>query len=453
MVEQDHKRMQLASSASLPAPYALFQSPLQRRKASKAFLEKPNSMIQIELLDREIQKLDGQIDQIRSEAQIIGGKKVMVPAHRSRIAGLQKQRLNHISDQNRHFLCELMVKLADSISAFCDDLRWSTETLPTLQEIHSRLHTEEDFRTNWEELAVLSKKGNLALKQEIENGREFLCRLEKTKVTELQQQHALFMKKQQMPRTPGSVTMEDEEDDTVAEMENLQRNIDRLQQYVPNHTSNAKTENSSERATAVKAALYLRKKMNKLSQEVEKKFVNGPIKNVGTKSAEKEKMVRDAITKGWVEFDADDVQGRDEYLGELCDDKEHGIGAMSWSDKTKFKGQFCNGYIEGLGHEIYADSSSYKGQFHRNLRHGLGSFVSSLGEQYSGTWVQGERHGSGIVSKNSQGMLKKVFASFENGHLVEIFEDGVLERDVMEKTQIIVRQAMQTVNLLLFPFP
>jgi hypothetical protein len=50
-------------------------------------------------------------------------------------------------------------------------------------------------------------------------------------------------------------------------------------------------------------------------------------------------------------------------------------------------------------------------------------------------------------------MLKSVFASFKNGHFVEILEDGVLERDVMKQTQIIVRQAMETVRLLLFPFP
>ena len=82
------------------------------------------------------------------------------------------------------------------------------------------------------------------------------------------------------------------------------------------------------------------------------------------------------------------------------------------------------------------------------MRNGIGVFMSPHGEQYCGEWSEGERHGLGIVSKNSAGACKKIFASFEHGDLVEIMQDDARENDLNQRVQQVVRQAVETVCIM-----
>ena len=391
----------------------------------------------VDMLDREIRKLEEQMDQLRS-----GGRKlVLMAAERARLSTLQRQHQSYLAQRNQYILHDIRQKFSDAIADFGQRMLAPAMERTSSSDIRSALHSHPDHAELWGQLAALSDCGRPHLRRDIEDTKDELRKIESKQVAELKREMELAAKQQALLDQEDHLAEEDEEpeDTTALDMERMQHNIDRLQQLLSVDASSAQ-ENAGVRETALNAALYLKKKMSKLSAEIEEEE---------DKKEEEEELPnkKKPTGQGWLEFEVSDARGRVEFVGEVFHDCEHGLGTMTWVDGTKYKGEFYDGYSHGFGHEIYRDSTSYKGQFHKNLRNGIGVHMSSNGEHFSGEWMEGERHGRGIVSKVSQGKLKAVLAAFDHGNLVEILHDDAVYKDINDRVQQVVRQAMEMVTI------
>ena len=227
---------------------------------------------------------------------------------------------------------------------------------------------------------------------------------------------------------------------TEREMERLQRDIDKMLLHISKSSQYPTATETSEQHNALKAAQYLKKRLRKM------------YRRVGDDDAYPEAEENTNIQKGdapkrvWLEFDSTDTRGRKEFVGELHQECEHGLGVMSWMDGSTYRGEFKNGLSAGYGVEIYSDSSIYKGQFSNNLRHGLGVLQAPHGEQYHGEWLHGQRHGCGLLSIISGGTLSTVFGSFEHDHCAKVLHDDDAQIDFRHRVEPVVRQAIEMVN-------
>jgi len=410
------------------------------------------SSSQAHMLEREMGKLEAQMEQLRSGATIAGGKPVLMAAERARMSKLQRQHQTYLEQRNKIVLRELARKLSDVIASFGERVLLTVGQFPWPGDIRSSLHADPDFAELWAQIAALSDGGRLNVKQDIEATKDELRKIELQQIGMLERELGLAAKQQVLLSQEDQLAEEDEEpeDETALEMERLQHNIERLQQLVPLNSSAAQ-ENPGMSATTLRAALFLKKKMSTLSAQMKEEASTdegdsaSPLARTARDKVEGRLPEKKPTGRGWLEFEEDDARGRDEFVGELFHESEHGLGTMTWVDGTKYKGDFYDGFTHGFGHEIYRDSTSYKGQFSKNLRSGLGVFSSTNGEQFSGEWAQGERHGRGIVSKVSQGKQVSVLAAFEHGDLIEILQDDAYGDDLKDRVQQAVRQAMETV--------
>jgi hypothetical protein len=403
----------------------------------------------VDMLDREIRKLEEQMDQLRS-----GGRQlVLMAAERARLSTLQRQHQSYLAQRNQHILHDIRQKFSDVLADFGQRMLAPALARTSSSDIRSALNSDPDHSELWGQLAALSDCGRPHLRREIEDTMDELRKIEGKQVAELKREMELAAKQQALLDQEDHLAEEDEEpeDTTALDMERMQHNIDRLQQLLSVDSSTAQ-ENAGVHETALNAALYLKKTMSKLSAEIEESDRNvvdvaSSMVKVAEPVADKELPDKEPTGKGWLEFEVSDARGRVEFVGELFHDCEHGLGTMTWVDGTKYKGEFYDGYTHGFGHEIYSDSTSYKGQFHKNLRNGMGVHMSVNGEHFSGEWMGGERHGRGIVSKVSQGQLKAVLAAFDHGNLLEILHDDAIYNDIRDRVQQAVRRAMETVTI------
>jgi len=411
----------------------------------------------LEVINQEIGKLDEQVRLIQSGAVTSGAKLRLSGPERARLNAVQKQRHDLIAVKSRYAIEYVERRLIHSLAAFKNDMWDTLGAIPATENITRQMQAHPDIAEGFNMLAQLQLqyRSDSVLKRHVDEANSRVADHARKIVSVLEKEYGLAMRKQKMPRTPGSQENEDEIETEMA-VERLQQNIQRLQHFasVPDagdpflHAADSQPQ----AAMARRAASYLKKKISQISADLENKVreekeTEGKDVSFGKSTDEeasnKEHAEKMPTRRGWVEFAEGDPHNRDEFVGELKKDSEHGLGVMSWVDGVKYRGEFQDGLTHGYGHEMYVDMSSYKGQFHRNFRHGLGVYVSPLGEHFGGCWVLGERHGRGVVTANS----KTVLAAFHEGHLVELSDDGGVAKDLSDKIQNVVRQAMETVSL------
>ena len=401
----------------------------------------------VEMLDREIGKLDKLITDIMVGATSVGGKKVLIPAQRAKLNSLKRQRHSYQVQRCRFAMQMLEADIWNCITRFSHNLMSSVNGLPDNASLRLLLHAEHDFAKNWEKLSMLPSYGDTLIKSAIEETKTSLRAYELRTLAELEKQRVFVQKQRGLEDLPEED--EDQEIEMEMDIEQMQQNIERLQSFLP--TGMADPYTVTDASTAFKAALYLKKKMKKMAGDVDVKArteitsvaEGNSIKEGADENRLDEEESKMQIRRAWLEFEADDAKGRDEFVGELRGISEHGLGSMTWIDGASYRGHFKDGTAEGFGHEVYADASTYKGEFKQGERCGLGVFVSSLGEQYSGEWSKGERHGHGIIKHVSKGLSKTVLGTFCDGNLVQILRDEGLHERLSERIHRAVREAME----------
>lgn len=85
------------------------------------------------------------------------------------------------------------------------------------------------------------------------------------------------------------------------------------------------------------------------------------------------------------------------YIGEIKDDKAHGIGYAIFDSKSFYEGQWENSFRSGKGKYYWPNGDRYDGAYANDLRNGQGTYHFSSGEQYIGHWKDDLRHGSGVL--------------------------------------------------------
>ena len=84
------------------------------------------------------------------------------------------------------------------------------------------------------------------------------------------------------------------------------------------------------------------------------------------------------------------------YLGELNEDGERtGYGEFVFHDGRRLKGNWDKNRMEGVGKLIYADGSIYEGDWKKNKKHGKGKQTSADGSIYDGDWKDDKKNGKG----------------------------------------------------------
>ena len=494
--------------------------------SSQAVVISAQERARIDMLDREVFQLNGQIRALQNPGMLSRGKKILTAAQRARITTLKTERETLLLERNKIPLRVLKTRFKQCLADFRDGVWFSLNTFQGFDDIQQKLHSRDDFQAIWRDLFALRSHDVQRLREEIDETAKSFRDLQANQLRGLETQRKFAVKKHHIPRTPGQEDQDKEEQEAILELERMERNIDRLKMAVCGANNKAGWSNVNA-SVSIRAAQFIKKKMNEIreedrlrmiryaniwygSRENEERVITiqrlfrrskarftrkhllgdnaredeaigderamlepviiaegqqiqhtaeakrGPTKThiaiggAGTDDNGRESMTEQEQEEklpnqtGWLHFDANDADGREEFVGELFDDSEHGLGMMSWVDGTTYRGQFRDGKTSGFGHELYADSSSYKGEFANNLRHGFGVFVSPPGDQYKGEWLNGERHGRGIVSKTTEGQTKTVLGAFEGGDLVEILRDSFLEGELREKIDLVARQAMET---------
>lgn len=413
-------------------------------KTQKSPIRVPARTGDVEMLDREIGKLDKLITDIMLGATSVGGKKVLNSAQRAKLNSLKRQRQNYKVQLCRFAMQMLEVDIWNCITMFSHNWMSSVNGLPDSARLRLQLHTEQDFAKNWEKLSMLPSYGDTLIKSAIEETKTSLRAYELRTLAELEKQRVFVEKQRGLEDLPEEE--EDQEIEMEMDIEQMQQNIERLQSFLPTGMTDPHTVPDA--STAFKAALYLKKKMKKMAGDVDVKALTEITSVAEGKDGTDANRLDDEeakmqIRRGWLEFEADDAKGRDEFVGELRGISEHGLGSMTWIDGASYRGDFKDGTAEGFGHEVYADASTYKGEFKQGERCGLGVFVSSIGEQYSGEWSKGERHGHGIIKQVSEGLSKSVLGTFRDGELVQILRDEGFQKRLSESIHHSVREALK----------
>ena len=382
---------------------------------------------------------------------------------------LKVQRRAYLAQKVQAILAEAARTLLTQISEYHPDV----SALRSTAEIRQQLHKQVEYAENWQKIVEMPDYGDRRVKQIIDDTKAFVQCSEQDRFAILETEYHVLKKKRNMPCSPRAPEEHTEaflEMELEMEMDRLQRDLGKIQQIA---SSLPQARTSTVKQDARKAALYLKQQLSATTYKVDGIVAQSATNLSATSCPVQRSAVEDEVsarpsltsvlptgpekstkscsgeaeTKAWLDFEATDEQGRLEYIGEICQDREHGLGTMKWIDDTQYKGEFCDGVLHGFGLELYPSSNgSYKGQFARNFRHGLGVFSSPHGEQYSGEWVLGERQGYGIIRKTKHGQSKQVFALFEKGDIVKILEDSEHEASISRSVQDVVRQALEMVR-------
>jgi len=391
---------------------------------------RPRSSQQLSMRREHMEILEGEIAKLEDQIASIGGHE----QETMRALTLKKKRMWARTQKNQHILEGIHGGALKCIAAYCTDVWTRLLDMPSATDIRRQLLVQPDYMALWQQLAALSDYGDAGMKLHIEDMKACLQKTEDTQLEPIIREFAMIG---QIPAQTPRVYEADEAAETrvaVMAIERLQSDLNRLVL----HTQ------TNEEPFALKAAMFLKKKVIEMSHEMDTNV--NYIDTVASTTVQKPAMPK---STGWLEYEEIDEQGRDEYVGGLLNECEHGLGTLLWVDGTQFAGEFYEGGTHGFGHEIYPDQSSYVGQFCKNMRHGMGVFAAENGEEYSGSWVEGERDGVGILRKTPGNDTKAVLALFQKGDLVEILkgadlvDGGPRLNDVQQLCDRVVRRALE----------
>lgn len=103
------------------------------------------------------------------------------------------------------------------------------------------------------------------------------------------------------------------------------------------------------------------------------------------------------------------------YEGEFINDNYHGYGYIENTKRVAYSGEFVNGMKEGVGLQFSKeDSYSYEGEWKNNSKHGIGREKLPDNSEYIGEFSLSKKHGKGIY-KMSTG--RTYYGDFQNGKI------------------------------------
>ncbi|CAF3694168.1 unnamed protein product [Rotaria sp. Silwood1] len=98
----------------------------------------------------------------------------------------------------------------------------------------------------------------------------------------------------------------------------------------------------------------------------------------------------------------DDEHGN-KYIGNIVDDKAHGLGIRIWPDNTRYEGNFMDDKKHAYGIYFYTDRDRYMGEWYNDETNGKGLLIWSNGTYYQGEFANGKKHGYGkVIFANGQ---------------------------------------------------
>ena len=76
----------------------------------------------------------------------------------------------------------------------------------------------------------------------------------------------------------------------------------------------------------------------------------------------------------------------DVYVGEVKDNKKHGVGTYYYANGNRYEGHFLNDKMQGNGIFYWKDGTRDEGNFVNGMLHGKATRYLPSGESFVGTW-------------------------------------------------------------------
>lgn len=92
----------------------------------------------------------------------------------------------------------------------------------------------------------------------------------------------------------------------------------------------------------------------------------------------------------------------DKYEGDYIEGARFGEGSIVFNNKTTYGGDWEDGMPDGKGKMITEDTS-YDGDWEDGVFHGFGKFIYPGGSYYHGEWVKGQKSGNGTYMGGEDG--------------------------------------------------
>ena len=114
-------------------------------------------------------------------------------------------------------------------------------------------------------------------------------------------------------------------------------------------------------------------------------------------------------------------RNKSKYIGEIKNNRKHGIGLFIWPDDSRYEGEFFEDKMEGWGLIQFFDGKIFQGQILNGVPHGYGEFIWNNNNRYVGNYVKGQKEGFGIyimnIEKNNKTKndLVTYFGFWKNG--------------------------------------
>lgn len=87
------------------------------------------------------------------------------------------------------------------------------------------------------------------------------------------------------------------------------------------------------------------------------------------------------------------------YMGNLRQDKMHGLGSMYYLDGSYYLGEWNNGLFHGVGSLKYSDGGVYEGHFEHGQKHGAGFLKYPNGTSFAVHWIEDKKEGMGVFTE------------------------------------------------------
>lgn len=87
-----------------------------------------------------------------------------------------------------------------------------------------------------------------------------------------------------------------------------------------------------------------------------------------------------------------------EYVGQLSEGQQHGLGIMRYEAGHTYSGGFARGHRQGMGEYRWKNGNVYSGEWDDDKQNGMGEFRWNDGDYYKGEWKQDHRHGKGTYT-------------------------------------------------------
>ena len=101
------------------------------------------------------------------------------------------------------------------------------------------------------------------------------------------------------------------------------------------------------------------------------------------------------------------------YEGEFKNGKKNGIGTYKWKDNSMYSGEWFNNNIHGFGIFKNKNKKKYKGQFFMNSLTGYGEMTNFKNNSfYYGFWKGNKKHGFGVELSPRKDNEDKIYCGF-----------------------------------------